>query len=221
MAIIIDSVMFAVFFFITNTLMFAVQFITAYIIGGTSHYFTTLNVIISAIVAFWLIKKTEKAKGENDKVAAERIVEECAKIGRQVAERLIDGGFIEDDGSEDHVVLATAAVLAAVFDGSYQIPSGMYRDILRHGAIATNRTLDDDCGTQFLNCHDFIQHANRNSPGVEYVIGSACVWLKMELEKLKNRTTKDRVEYFLLHVFDEIVEPAIFSVKGWIKNPHK
>lgn len=221
MAIILNSVMFAVFFFAANTLIFAVQFITAYIIGGTSHYFTTLNAIISAIVAFWLIKKTGKIKGENDKAAAERIVEECAKIGGRVAERLIDGGFIEDDGSEDHVVLATAAVLAAVFDGSYQIPSGMYRDILRHGAFATDRTLGDDCGTQFLNCHDFIQSANINSPGIGCVIGSACVWLDIELKKLKNRTTKDKAEYFLMPVFDEIVEPAIFSVKGWIKSPHR
>lgn len=221
MTIILNFVEFVVFFFVSNTVIFAGNFAMAHVIGGTSHYFTTLNTIISSIVALWLMKKTRKAREKNDKAAAERIVKECAKIGGRVAERLIDGGFIENDGSEDHIVLATAAVLAAVFDGSYQIPSGMYRDILRHGALTTNRTLGDDCDTQFLNCHDFIQRANRNSPGIGYVIGSACVWLEMELKKLKNRTTKDKVEYFLMSVFDEIVEPAIFSVKGWIKNPYK
>lgn len=216
MKIVANVLIFVVAFFTAQTLSYLCALMIATGFGRSASYFSPTSLVISFVIAIWWLKKTNNEVARNTKLSAERIIGECENITLEILSETYDG-----KNSDDVHMLVQSAVLEAVVGGSYTIPSGMNRDILRCISKLYENKFGIEYATSFLDCHEYVQYHNAGSNTPGGITEASISWLQGKLVELFGNQ-EDRALGLILDSFNgrsiHIIH-MIYCVSEWIKKP--
>lgn len=208
---------FMIVFFAAQTIQFLGRWAIGLMSDKSTSYFSTISVVVSfALAVYWLFKINKDVK-QNAKLSAARIIKEGCNTSAQISDAMIDNNIPGDE----HSHLIQAATLEAIFGGSYLMPSGMNRDILREGVRVYGEHFGDEFSRYFLDCHDAVQYVIKGSATPDGIIDASLIWLCGKLDEWCDTELSEEQKSRLASTFKYELSEAIKKTPTWIRNPER
>lgn len=208
---------FTIAFFAAQTIQFLGRWVVGLLSDKSTNYFSTMSAVVScAFGVYWLFKINKDVK-RNAKLSAARIIKEGCEISARISNTMSVNDI--PGGGRSHLI--QAATLEAIFGGSYLIPSGMNRDVLREGVRVYSEHFGNEFSRYFLDCHEAVQYVIKGSATPDGIIDASLIWLCGKLDELRDIELSEEQKNKVASVFRCELSEAIKKTPTWIRSPEK